>query len=410
MESGEHLLVQAGTGTGKSLAYLVPAVLHAAAGKHPVVVATATIALQRQLIERDLPLLADSLEPLLGRRPEFAILKGRQHYACLLRLAEGAPDDAPGADDRHCSSPRRRRRWAGTSADPRLGRRDRDRRPGRAGAGAGRARVAVVVGHLPRVRRRDQVRATRTECFAELARERARRADVVVTNHAMLAIDAFAGIPLLPEHDVVVVDEAHELVDRATGAVTDELTAGMVERAARRIRRYVAAGDPRRAASSPARRCGEGAGRLPARPGRGGARAALRRAGRGPRRRPPRADRDGGHKTGPRRRVASDAGPDPGQGSGRGAARDRRAGRGGRPVRRASGSTAAPTAARPCCGARRCRWPDCCASSSSARPRSCSPRRRSSSAGRSTPSPAASACSSRNPRPATTRRRRPAVQ
>jgi ATP-dependent DNA helicase DinG len=63
------------------------------------------------------------------------------------------------------------------------------------------------------------------ECFSERARERARQADVVVTNHAMLAIDAFSGIPLLPEHDVVVVDEAHELVDRATGAVTDELTA-----------------------------------------------------------------------------------------------------------------------------------------------------------------------------------------
>ncbi|MFI5100845.1 MAG: ATP-dependent DNA helicase [Actinomycetes bacterium] len=240
MESGEHLLVQAGTGTGKSLAYLVPAVLHVAAGKHPVVVATATIALQRQLIERDLPLLADSLEPLLGRRPEFAILKGRQHYACLLRLAEGAPDDAPGADDQALFAPApttalgrdvlRIRAWVD---ETRTG--DRDEL---VPAPAERAwRASSVTSH-------ECVGATRCAhgdaCFAELARERARRADVVVTNHAMLAIDAFAGIPLLPEHDVVVVDEAHELVDRATGAVTDELTAGAVERAARRIRRYVA--------------------------------------------------------------------------------------------------------------------------------------------------------------------------
>ena len=100
------------------------------------------------------------------------------------------------------------------------------------------------------------------------ARERARHADVVVTNHAMLAIDAFAGIPLLPEHDVVVVDEAHELVDRATGAVTDELTAGMVERAARRVRRYVAPDDARRALVLSRRGAGRGAARDAARPGR----------------------------------------------------------------------------------------------------------------------------------------------
>src|SRR5690242_14618263 len=99
IRSRRHLLVQAGTGTGKSLAYLVPAVLHATESGKPVIVATATIALQRQLVERDLPLLADSLEPVLGRRPEFAILKGRHHYLCRHRLLTGAPDESPGADD-----------------------------------------------------------------------------------------------------------------------------------------------------------------------------------------------------------------------------------------------------------------------------------------------------------------------
>src|SRR4029450_13540681 len=89
IESGRHLLVQAGTGTGKSLAYLVPALAHG----DRVVVATATIALQSQLIDRDLPRLVDAVEMLLGGRPSFAILKGRRNYACLQRLNDG-PDDA----------------------------------------------------------------------------------------------------------------------------------------------------------------------------------------------------------------------------------------------------------------------------------------------------------------------------
>jgi ATP-dependent DNA helicase DinG len=63
IDSGEHLLVQAGTGTGKSLAYLVPALLQRGS---PVVVSTATLALQSQLVEVDLPRLADAVEPLLG--------------------------------------------------------------------------------------------------------------------------------------------------------------------------------------------------------------------------------------------------------------------------------------------------------------------------------------------------------
>src|SRR5215468_9316141 len=90
VDSGEHLLVQAGTGTGKSLAYLVPTLLV----DGPVVVSTATLALQSQLVDHDLPRLADAVEPLLGRRPTFAVLKGRHHYACLARL-EGTTEEEP---------------------------------------------------------------------------------------------------------------------------------------------------------------------------------------------------------------------------------------------------------------------------------------------------------------------------
>src|SRR5690242_14791517 len=96
LRTGEHLLVQAGTGTGKSLGYLVPAL---ASGKR-VVVATATKALQAQLVDKDLPRLVESLEEALGRRPTFALAKGRSNYACLQQVHQGPgarePDDQEG--------------------------------------------------------------------------------------------------------------------------------------------------------------------------------------------------------------------------------------------------------------------------------------------------------------------------
>ncbi|MGH3711765.1 MAG: DEAD/DEAH box helicase, partial [Pseudonocardiaceae bacterium] len=93
IRTGEHLAVQAGTGTGKSLAYLVPAIRHAVEASTTVVVSTATIALQRQLVDRDLPRLAGALKPLLGSTPSFAILKGRRNYLCLHRLNTGPLDE-----------------------------------------------------------------------------------------------------------------------------------------------------------------------------------------------------------------------------------------------------------------------------------------------------------------------------
>src|SRR5690348_7848220 len=89
VDDNSHLLVQAGTGTGKSLGYLVPALAHG----ERVVVATATLALQRQLVERDLPRTVQALKPLLRREPQFAMLKGRSNYLCLHRLHEGVPQE-----------------------------------------------------------------------------------------------------------------------------------------------------------------------------------------------------------------------------------------------------------------------------------------------------------------------------
>jgi ATP-dependent DNA helicase DinG len=266
MASGEHLLVQAGTGTGKSLAYLVPAIRHAlvdpppaprkpdddGAGatdelppvRGPVVVATATIALQRQLVERDLPLLVASLAPALPNPPTFAILKGRRNYLCLQRFHAGPDDEQDGLFDG--AEPAGLASAGPTSA---LG-----RDIVRIGEWAAKTdtgdRDELVPGVSERawgqvaVSSRECLGATNcpygADCFAEAARMRAMRADVVVTNHALLAIDALSEVDVLPEHDVVVIDEAHELVDRVTGVATEELTAGIVERAASRCHRLAA--------------------------------------------------------------------------------------------------------------------------------------------------------------------------
>jgi ATP-dependent DNA helicase DinG len=235
VDDNSHLLVQAGTGTGKSLGYLVPALAHG----ERVVVATATLALQRQLVERDLPRTVEALHPLLRRRPEFAMLKGRSNYLCLHRMHEGVPQEEEDGlfDQFEAAAPTsklgqdllRMRDW---SDETETGDRD-DLTPGV----SDRAWAQVSVSS------RECLGATKcaygAECFAEAARERAKLADVVVTNHALLAIDAIEGAPVLPQHEVLIVDEAHELVSRVTGVATGELTPGQVNRAVRRAAKLV---------------------------------------------------------------------------------------------------------------------------------------------------------------------------
>jgi ATP-dependent DNA helicase DinG len=235
MREGSHLLVQAGTGTGKSLAYLVPALLHSGADSGPVIVATATIALQNQVVDRDLPALVDAVEPLLGRRPTYAILKGRSNYLCKNKVYGGMPDDPedalfdPAPTTALGRDVTRLREWADETATG-----DRDELdPG----------VSDRAWRQVSVTARECLGAAKCpyggECSAELARERAANSEIVVTNHALLAIDALESFAVLPEHEVVVVDEAHELVDRVTGVATDELTPALVERAVSRARRLV---------------------------------------------------------------------------------------------------------------------------------------------------------------------------
>ena len=88
MEQREHLLVQAGTGTGKSLAYLIPAIFR----NKTVLIATATLALQRQLVERDLPRVIPALSKALGRDITFGVYKGKGNYLCLQKMNTTLPD------------------------------------------------------------------------------------------------------------------------------------------------------------------------------------------------------------------------------------------------------------------------------------------------------------------------------
>src|SRR5687768_16918571 len=242
--SGDHLLVQAGTGTGKSLAYLVPALLH----DSRVVVATATLALQHQLVERDLPRLVEAVGDLPGVDASYAVLKGRSNYACLHRIRAGVPDDqgalieAPpknSAEGSMATKVLELRAWAEEEGEGR-GTGERDNAPRH----TDREWRQVSVNH------RECLGASKcpfgAECFAELAREKAQRSHLIVTNHSLLAIDAIEDVPMIPDYDTVVIDEAHELTARVTQAATDELGAGDIERAARRSTRWTAdaAGDP----------------------------------------------------------------------------------------------------------------------------------------------------------------------
>ena len=234
LELQRHLLVQAGTGTGKSLGYLVPALARVGESDQPIVVATATLALQAQIVNRDIPHLLEALEPRPESQAQVALLKGRNNYLCLHKLEGGYPEDEPDAlFDMPSSTSRvgeevvRLREWADRTETG-----DRDElKPGV----SDRAWAQVSVSAAECLGRRCPLVE---ECFSEMARSRAAEADIVITNHALLAINAFEGMKVLPEHETVIIDEAHELVDRVTGAVSGSLTVAMVRRAARSVKKH----------------------------------------------------------------------------------------------------------------------------------------------------------------------------
>ncbi len=235
-----HLVVQAGTGTGKSLAYLVPAAL---SGKK-VVIATATKALQDQLAEKDLPQVDDGLG--LPAPLDFAVLKGRSNYVCRQRVAEvgsgGIQAELGDQGAGRADEPAVASAEEGESSESLGGCAARGHCGGSAPAGG---LVAEVTDRRPG---RPELRALRPglehgqrgprecpgayncpsggSCFAEAARERASVADVVVVNTHLYGAHLASGSVVLPEHDVVIFDEAHELEEVMTSSLGVEVTPG----------------------------------------------------------------------------------------------------------------------------------------------------------------------------------------
>ncbi|MBG6180562.1 ATP-dependent DNA helicase [Arthrobacter sp. CAN_A1] len=247
LTSGDHLLVQAGTGTGKSLAYLIPLISHALTHDKPAIVSTATLALQAQIVGRDVPRLLKALKGKLPRPVEVVLLKGRGNYVCKHKTGGGFPEEgAPEAlfsmgEDTAAPHPAagpatplgrevvRLREWAETTETG-----DRDEITPGVSEQAWRQVSVTSMECLGA-----QKCPVAAECFSERARAKAGDADIVITNHAMLAISAFEGLAVLPEYDVVVIDEAHELHDRVTGAVSGQLSTGMISAAASAARRHL---------------------------------------------------------------------------------------------------------------------------------------------------------------------------
>jgi len=231
-----HLVVQAGTGTGKSLGYLVPSILLGA----NLVVATATKALQDQLARRDLPLVASAL----GADVTFAVLKGRSNYLCRQRMVEmeGAPDQldigegrdgagaAPGANLGELGRQvRRLLEWGKSTTTGDRAELEFEPRPYAWSA------LSVTASECPGASRCPMGE----ECFSEEARRRAAAADVVVVNTHLYGAHLASGSVVLPPHDVVVFDEAHELEDVVASSLGLELGAGRLRALSRAARAIV---------------------------------------------------------------------------------------------------------------------------------------------------------------------------
>jgi len=227
IESGRHVVVQAGTGTGKSLAYLVPVLL---SGKR-VVVATATKALQDQLANKDLPFL----QRTLSHPFEFAVLKGRSNYACVQRLREHSGGtqslDLDDVSPQVRSEIRQLDAWAKTSATGDRAELEWEPMERAWSSVSVSSQECPGANHCP----------AGDVCFAEAARRGAAAADVVVVNLHLYGLHLASGQMLLPEHDVVVIDEAHQLEDTISATSGLEMTGGRIAALARLTKSILAA-------------------------------------------------------------------------------------------------------------------------------------------------------------------------
>ena len=229
IEHGRHLVVQAGTGTGKTLAYLIPAIT---SGKRTVV-ATATKALQDQLATKDLPFLAGELAEH-GHDVDWAVLKGRSNYVCLQRLREMSQPATGQLELDELSATNKLEikkiaEWAGESETG-----DQAEMEWSPSDQAWRA-VSVGSDECPGADRCPMGQ----ECFAESARRRAQASDVIVVNTYLYGLHVGSGGAILPEHDVVVFDEAHVLEDTMSDTVGVDISPGRFVTVGATVRRFL---------------------------------------------------------------------------------------------------------------------------------------------------------------------------
>ncbi len=219
LRKNRHLIVQAGTGTGKTLGYLVPAVI---SGRR-IVVSTVTKALQDQLSQNDLPLLAAALNPILDHQLTWTVLKGRSNYLCRQRIAELADRsqsklELDEVSVRTKADVKKLVEWSGTTETGDEG--ELDWQPQRNAW----SMVSVTSEECPGASRCPQGE----NCFAERARAQSQTAEIVIVNGWLYALDIVTQGTIIGEHDVVVFDEAHELEDVVTDSAGLTLSPGRI--------------------------------------------------------------------------------------------------------------------------------------------------------------------------------------
>jgi DNA polymerase III epsilon subunit family exonuclease len=214
LEEGSFLLIEAGTGIGKSLAYLIPLVQAALKSGKRALISTHTVNLQEQLLQKDIP----SVKAALGADFNAVLVKGRQHYLCLRRwqrrLEEAGRPDGPAAGETAALFYARVLIWltgtvTGDFGELSLHEAERE----------AQMRIAAAADRCF-----GKICPLSARCFVNNARRRAEKALVLITNHSLLLADAFAGGTVLPDYGPLVIDEAHHLEDVATECLTRSLT------------------------------------------------------------------------------------------------------------------------------------------------------------------------------------------
>lgn len=226
INEGKHLLVEAGTGVGKSVGYLLPAIAWSMLNDTPVVVSTNTRNLQTQLIENDIPLIRAALGPERGAELRAVLLKGRSNYLCLRHFGVMLDQGFLNLDRAELRQFARVVAWAAQTNEG-----DLDAFSG--GCGVDGAFTATL-GSLGEECAGRSCRHFR-RCFVRSVRERAARAHVVVANHALVFIDAGENGSALPPHHQLVFDEAHNLEAAATRHFSVEVTPNRLRILLRRI-------------------------------------------------------------------------------------------------------------------------------------------------------------------------------